>query len=386
MKRIGAIRKTLDLLKAQWKTYASVSIASPRVLLRAIVLDALLANAESDDMTKSALAMLLASALPHLSVGKEGQVWKTALDDLLGAVERKAEVAWMVPSQISIPAFPELNVPTSRVTLKSAEVDSQALEKAMFAAAGPNNAQGRSTNGNSHWPSQGQYWSQEFAPLAASAISKAISDASGAKTASVNTRPLANALISGIVNYLETVVGHMASTTHGVEIRSRLLWWKEALMSPSTRLSYRDVDCKAAPGLMAYDYHVMLPALAPASVSAFLLETVRTLHPDDETASLLEWLQAFAALTDTHALTETIHGIAFADGYRPMVSLVTLGEPDVKSIEEVTVFTPSLSLTAGQFSLLVFLELQAMKATKEVVPFAAEEHSESNGDDTDSGK
>ena len=46
-------------------------------------------------------------------------------------------------------------------------------------------------------------------------------------------------------------------------------------------------------------------------------------------------------------------------------------------------FAPDLSLTAGQFGLLIFLELQAMKAAKEVVPFAAEETSDSADSDED---
>ena len=382
-----AIGKTLNFLKAEWKTYASVSMASPKVMLRAIVLDALLANAESDDATKSALALLLASALPHLSVGKEGEVWKTALDGLLQAVERKAEVAWTVPSRISVPAFPKIDVPTIRFSVKGGEIDKKALEKGMFAAAGPANAQGQATNGNEYWSNQQQNWSHQFAPLAASAIGNAISAATGGKTASANTEALTEALTAGIVTHLESFVAQIASTTHGVEMRARLLWWKEALVSPSAHISYRDIDRKAAPGLMAYDYQALLPSLAPASVSAFLLETVRTLQPDNKAASLVEWLQALAAVPHTEALREAIREITFADGYRPLVSLVTLDEPGAKSIKERTVFAPDLSLTAGQFGLLIFLELQAMKATKEVVPFAAEETSEiADGDEADEEK
>ena len=57
-----AIEKTLSLLRAEWKTYASISMASPKVMLRAIILDALLQNANSDDATKIVLALLLSSA------------------------------------------------------------------------------------------------------------------------------------------------------------------------------------------------------------------------------------------------------------------------------------------------------------------------------------
>ena len=80
-------------------------------------------------------------------------------------------------------------------------------------------------------------------------------------------------------------------------MRSRLLWWKEALVSPSARVSYRDIDPKAAPGLMAYDYQAVLPSIAPASVAVFLSETVRTLHPDEVTSPLVDWLPSIGRLT-----------------------------------------------------------------------------------------
>ena len=65
------------------------------------------------------------------------------------------------------------------------------------------------------------------------------------------------------------------------------------------------------------------------------------------------------------------------------MSLVTLNEPGTMSIKEQTVFAPDLSLTASQFGLLIFLELQAMKATKEIGPFAVEETSESADGDVE---
>ena len=378
-----AIETTLGLLKEKWKTYASVSMGSPKVMLRAIILDTLLQNAELDDATKSGLALLLASALPHLSLGKEKEVWKTALDDLLCAVERKAEVAWAVPSRINVPVFPEIDLPALRFSVKGREVDKQALEKGMYAAAGPTDAQNKATSGNQYSSDQGEAWSHEFVPLAATAISKAISDATAAKAGSTNTAALAKALTSAIVNHLESFATQIASATHSVEIRSRLLWWKEALVSPSARVSYRDIDRKAAPGLMAFDYQAVLPSLAPASVSAFLLETVRTLQPDKEAAPLVEWLQALAAEPHAEALKEAIREIGFADGYQPLVSLAILDEPSAKSIKDRTVFAPDLSLTAGQFGLLIFLELQAIKATKEVVPFVEEATSESADGDAE---
>ena len=75
------------------------------------------------------------------------------------------------------------------------------------------------------------------------------------------------------------VLERVAGATLGLELRSRLLWWKEAFYSPSARLSYRDLTAEIAAPLMAYDYQAPLPALTPVSVVAFLRETLVTLLP-----------------------------------------------------------------------------------------------------------
>ena len=368
-----AIEKTLSLLRAEWKTYASISMASPKVMLRAIILDALLQNANSDDATKIVLALLLSSALPHLSLGKEEEVWTTALDQLQSAVEASAEVAWTVPSQIKVPTFPKIEVPTIRFSVKAGEVDQETLEQGIYAAAGPTDPDGEPTaEGNPHWTDAGQPWTHQFAPRAASAISEAISEAAGAKTGSTKPEALTAALTDAITNYLTSFARQLVSTTHGVEMRSRLLWWKEALVSPSARVSYRDIDPKAAPGLMAYDYQAVLPSIAPASVAVFLSETVRTLHPDEVTSPLVDWLQALAASPHADAFRATIREITFAEGYRPLVSLVTADAAGPELITKRTVFSPNLSISAAQFSQLVFLELQALKAMSLLNSFSAE--------------
>lgn len=375
-----AIVKTVSLLKEEWKTYASISMGSPKVMLRAIILEALLQNASSDDPTKSLLALLLTSTLPHLSVGKEEEVWTKALDELLSAVETNAEATWTVPSQITVPPFPRIDVPAVRFSVKAGEVDQEALLQGIHAAAGPAYADGKQTSGNPHWPNAAELWSYEFAPRAASAIGEAISKATNAKTGLAKPEALVEALTGAIATYLESFALNLASTTHGVEMRSRLLWWKEALVSPSARISYREVDPKAAPGLMAYDYQAVLPSLAPASVTVFLTETVRTLQSDEEASPLVEWFQALAVSPHAEALRATIRETTFAEGYRPLVSLVVADELGTASITKRTVFSPDLPITASQLSQLVFLELQALKAKKAVSSLPSE-HDYTNAQD-----
>ncbi len=237
-----AIKKTLDFLKAEWKTYASVSMALPKAMLRVIVLDALLINAELDDAMKSAPALLLASALPHLSVGKEKEVWKTALDDLLRAVERQAEAAWSVPSRINISAFPKINVPPSRFSVKGGGVDKKVLEKGMRAAAGPHDEQGQATGGNQHWPHQGDPWSYEFAPLAASAISKAF-----VALAEEERFSPARGIIEQMMHWHEDLDGIFVKQFQTTGFDARL--WELYLFAAFAEMEYRIEHIHAVPDL-----------------------------------------------------------------------------------------------------------------------------------------
>ena len=189
-----AIEKTISLLKSEWKTYASISMASPNLMLRAIILDALLQNADSHDPTKLVLALLLASALPHLALGDEQAVWIKALDELVTNIETRAETDWSVPSQIDVPTFPKLDVPTVCFSVRAGEVDKEALQQAILTAAGPTDEQGEPTEGNEHWPNEGKPWSYQFAPLAASAINDAISEATGTETGTAKPEAFSAAL------------------------------------------------------------------------------------------------------------------------------------------------------------------------------------------------
>ena len=167
-------------------------------------------------------------------------------------------------------------------------------------------------------------------------------------------------------------------------MRSRLLWWKEALASPSAQVSYRNVDRRVAPGLMAYDYQAVLPSLAPASVTAFLREAIHALLPDEDSATLLEWICALAADPHAEALRQGIRASHLADGFVPVVSLAAMAEPIATAVERRTVFAPTKTLTASEFGLLAFLELQAIKAAREIVA-VPDDRSQPTGGDTPEG-
>ena len=87
-----------------------------------------------------------------------------------------------------------------------------------------------------------------------------------------------------ISEHLTTTLQAVSNATEGLQRRTNLLWWKEALFSPSGRMSYRDMMSFEAAALMAFDLHRQIPTFSPASVAAFLRETVMALPSFDQEA------------------------------------------------------------------------------------------------------
>src|SRR5690606_29184891 len=63
--------------------------------------------------------------------------------------------------------------------------------------------------------------------------------------------------------------------------RTSLIWWKESLYSQSASSSYRKMPIDIAAAVMAFDLFNQVPTRSPASVSAFLSESISLLTNDE---------------------------------------------------------------------------------------------------------
>ena len=140
------------------------------------------------------------------------------------------------------------------------------------------------TGGNPYWlQNHPQHWVYEFGTRAAEAIGEEINRTIGSLSVEGIDIPGATenmlALVSG---HLTTTLQAVSDATAGLQRRTNLLWWKEALFSPSARMSYRDMSTFDAVALMAFDMHRQVLTLSPASVAAFLRETVIALPTIDQ--------------------------------------------------------------------------------------------------------
>ncbi|WP_290484739.1 GTPase-associated system all-helical protein GASH [Hyphomonas sp. UBA3195] len=373
-----------ETLKSVWRTYSSVTMGSLDLVFRGIILDAVIQNAKRDDQIRLGVTLLLSSALPHMSLGEEAEVWQKTVSELLSAVEAEAEARWSVPSAIALAPMVAVKPPEIKGKLGAIKIDEAALLKGLEKAAGPNNKAGEETGGNPHAPNAGATWSNEFVPLATEAIATAVKRAAGERVYNLASDEIFGAISTMVTAYVSAAINQTAAASHGVELRSRLLWWKEAKISPSARKEYRLIDRKVAPGLMALDYQSMLPALAPASVVAFLRESVRTLSGENETTSLGDFLAAMSEADEIVPFKSSQPDQTA--NLRPLGALVLEGATRPELISERTVFQGTLKLDPAAFASLLFLEFQALKAIQHVTPVSPPDEAGTAGKVTGAAK
>ena len=362
--------KAIEAIQEVWKTYASVTFSSPDQILRGIILDALVKNSQRDSNIKLAITLLLSSLLPNLSLGAEAEVWGGILGDLRASVEIEAERQWSVPANISLPEMDSLDAEIMPATIKGKEVDRDELSTALWKAFSSIDAAGEATGGNSHAPNAGQNWANQAVPLLVDAVSDSLGSVSGTRKITFRATDMVSSIAAWVSDYIESSAQTLAQATLGVELRSRLLWWKEAEISPSSHDEYCELPLLLAPLLMAFDYKEMLPTLAPASVVAFLRQTVRSVCDCSVENSLGEYLQAASTAGSLCSYKSTLD--LDESMLRPLAALMLEGYFESKDIEQKTVFDISTSLSADKVAVLVFRELQAMEAISNTAPFDEE--------------
>lgn len=374
------LQEALAALQNRWTTYRNTFSATPIAVIRAILLDALVAAAADDDRVGVCFVASARNALPLLPIDNERDIWIGIVEDVERRVDLRAEVEWATPESISVQPMkydaPKLSVAEVRI----GEAPEDDLQKGMLAAAGPSylNSQGShvATNGNQHWPQQQQHWAGEFGRRAGTAIAAAIDAALGEiKVSQPDLAQPFGKLAEAVSSYVDDTLKAVSAATAGLQRRTNLLWWREALFSPSAGKSYRTFPPTVAAALMALDLFDTVPLFSPASVSAFLGEAVLRLGGTADGAKrtvrdLVAEAQDEAALAPLRAAAAGLTTEPFGRG--PLLALIGhpahTGARDATSFQRLTGIPTNSELDPVAWSSWLFRELQASKAATDTAP------------------
>ena len=367
-----------DALRKRWETYVNTFADTPVTVFRAMLLDALIRAAGDNDTVAAAFVASARNVLPFMEVGGEREIWAETVGEIEGKVEARAEREWATPAAITVPEIKFDSPSAVGIRISSKEANENNLSRDLQAAAGPYshapNRRRAETGGNPHWSHDDPgHWAYEFGTRAAEAVDAAINRAIGSLSIEGGDLPKINEdMTKAMSGHLTAALQAVSGATAGLQRRTNLLWWKEALFSPSARMSYRDMPCLDAAPLMAFDMHRQIPTFSPASVAAFLREAVIALPTTDPEEKrpireLVEKARDASVLGDLR--TEAGKLVTAPMGRSPMLGLI--GHPDVapqiddRGFRDLVGVMPDTALTLPDWSVWIFRELQAARAVTE---------------------
>ncbi len=364
------IEEAMAALRKQWETVSNAFSGRPVAILRAVLLDALVQASLAHDAIAVAFVSTARNALAYSESSDEASIWRNVLAEIETKVDARAETEWATPEMITVGDLqytPPVAVATKPRTYA---VDVEGLVTKIFPITGP---WGPADQRNPyHIQNDPQNWGKEFANRLAAILATEF----GGIVKALAPTPID---ISGPLSSLSTVVAEhvqgaltsFSGATAGLQRRTNLLWWKEALYSPSAHASYRDLDPFDAAALMALDLHDLLPIYSPASVSAFLNEAIRSLTDEASQVAELEADALLRGAREGNALqplrTVAAQYAPTPVGRGPLLSLI--GYPAEHGVlggaafRQFSGIDSSAKLSPSDWGTYLFRELQSARAT-----------------------
>ena len=368
------------LLIVEWSTLRNIHANRPRELLRSIIIDALskftVENAEAAGVVWNSAA----SRLRHrqIRLGKGGQVVSPLLTQIAQTMEREAIHQARLVGPDPKNRRRRKSTPESLSLKVDGAIKEDKIGGDVIRAIGPVDREGNSLeNANPHWPNDPTNWSNEFAPRMAAAMVKATNLGTARLAKSVNEK-IPDYLSGyekhflGQLREVETLQKEISQYYNASRIRLETLWWSESLYSPSLGVSYRELELPIAAVAAAVDIAAIVPPLAPGSVSYVLLETVlriaRILDANEKNTihTYLECLTSANKdfgdrITDSTTTEELCVPLLSFVGQASNGNPVSLG--DLRTRAGVD---GSIELSAGEFSMWVFRDIQARRLVDEL--------------------
>lgn len=372
-----------DLVLKEWPTLRNTHVNRPRVLLRSIIIDALSIVIDKNPENAGILWNTAACHFKHEQTRFGNS--KPVVEQMLKEANQLAEKEAVKRAQLAAPEPKKRSKKASAPELASLDIEGSIEEEDLLsdieAASGPSNLNSQALkNSNPNWSNTGPQWSYDFAPRMTKALVKSVN---------LGTQRLAKSLSENLFNYLSAFEQRLLNRMDQVEqsnseiakphalsrIRIDVLWWSEALYSPLLCQSYREMNLSVAAVAAAIDLAEIVPALSPASIYYILAETVFRLSRilgSCESQPLISYLNELAdAKTDFGEALPRLSTTTDSSEMRlPLVHFV--GEASVGTeLSSDTLYKragieSTLELSAGDFAMWVFRDLQARRLVEEL--------------------
>ncbi|MBF4487553.1 GTPase-associated system all-helical protein GASH [Flavobacterium sp. CSZ] len=272
-----------EIIIKNWSTFLSNTKDTPLTYIKAVMLEAL--NSSSEDSNNSLLIWFASRNIVKYFklIGEEKRIILDFISKLGNTINQTANKEWALSSGKELV---KKTIDLKDITKYLPNEES--LTKYLEDAVGPTNKAGKANfdSPNPYLPDEAAEWTYEFPSRTAKGI-KIIID--GCLRAIVSITNENKDKIQSVLNEeLEVIKKEIFDKNKSSEIRSELLWWKEAGYSTSADISYRELDQSVLEIILAKDYSYLIPVVYPKAVDYFLKGTYKELKVITEQKMTIE--------------------------------------------------------------------------------------------------
>lgn len=289
-----------DLIIENWPTFLSNSKDTKKTIIRAVILDAL-QSISKETVTACLVWFASRNVFMYYKLGREKEILTSFLKGLGNRIESEVSKSWNFPpdKEILVP-----KVPTASIDEK------------------------------------------DLATLEPTTIKTAVDKA-----------------LKKQIRELRESQKKFTDKVALMQIRTQLLWWKEAGYSSSQKSTYKDMKDGQLHVLLAYDYSNFMPEMYPVSADYFLLETLKSLSADAEKKTKIS---VFIKMIEQNSsdlkaiLPYYIVGdkrISFANFIKGLVQR----RYQAKQFKNLVGVAGTTELTFGELTLWIFHDLHSIK-------------------------
>jgi hypothetical protein len=322
-----------QIITDNWPTFLGNTKDTTLTIIRAVILDAL-ASVAKDGSLAAVIWAVGRNIIPKHKLGREESLLIGFLSEIGNENEKQAINLWSFSPDKTF-EIPEIN-PT---LIEKSEIEGVLKAAAIPATVGDGGENPNTTITDGLWP-------KFFATKAAKGLTDIVNKAAKKQIADI----------------LEEQVDFLYKTSF-FQMRTQLLWWKEAAFSNSTQTTYRNIDNNMLQLAIVVDYSAIIPTLFPISVDYFLKEAYRNFASDADTklklSKILESIYSDREklkpiLKNEDILDERISLLAFIIGlvHEKFTS---------NQFKDLVGISDSTEISKADFLIWLFHDLQAIK-------------------------
>ncbi len=356
--------ETEKIITDHWKGLRGKYTEMPRNIIRGVILNSLNTIGTADPYAARIIYLTALNFYPYAKLNSEKQLVYEMLNALGEIAEKDAVSEWSL-----IEEEPSLKLGTLKVSdfkFGSIELDKEQLKADMLIAI----RNDKTGHGSNHGGSS--QWGQHFAETSSDAISKSLKATLNEFSKSLSPTAIETPINKFFTEFKKTLDANLKnsfSSLTALERRSKLLWWKETLYSPSQKRSYRGLEINLLPALMGFDLNIQVPEITPISVDFILRDTLYLLiNKQDTPVKFIDYLAKISNENIKSILKPLFNKLNENEGrisVTDFISLLLNGKVSIKEFKLRTGIDEAETITLTDLSVVVLHDILTQRLIAE---------------------